>query len=249
MAIAQRPAMAIASIGLRYGRSRKLFANIALSGKLQPHSCSIVGCGTPSAAGFASAASNYDASPPADSSNKSTSSPSSSSSSTSSGSTAAEGSQSWNQAWNPRTEGRPPSIFDRLQAAHHSQYSAFPLEQGEVYVPKMHDKVPSQGLRQKSRGGVETDPQENEFPGKGHRRAWNDAKKEREQHMKGVDTTRLPLSKKEYSIRRFLDRAPDNLTNMHAREDAEDAFGSNKKHKVSGRRRSRPGAVTIPMGR
>merc|ERR1711879_592423 len=114
-----------------------------------------------------------------------------------------------------------------------------------------HHKVPQEGLSPHSRGGVEARSQDdnNEFPGKGNRRAWNET--DTESHMRGVDTTRIPLSKREMSIRSTMSRAPDAQTNMHAPEDAEDAFGSRKKPKTQSlrRRRPRPGAVIIPMGR
>lgn len=133
------------------------------------------------------------------------------------------------------TQSRTPSIFDYARSG-----------QGT----KRHGQISKRGIGLDVSGKTQKESSIDWFPGRGTSINLREAeiRQEAESHMRGVDTTRIPLSRKEMSFRKNLDRAPDHQTNTEAREDAEDKFGSNKKPPTKGRKRKpRPGPVTIPM--
>lgn len=128
-------------------------------------------------------------------------------------------------------ESAAPSIFDRTWTERRDwRYR--------------HRKVPRAGDGAVIVPGLGDGPEADEKPGYGSRRCWigEGGYRGLAHHFRGVDTTRLPMSKVERAFRSTLKSAPDQLTNTEAPGDVEDLALIKKMT----RRPRRSGAVVIP---
>lgn len=123
---------------------------------------------------------------------------------------------------------RAASIFDRLDQGRRSGAP-----------PSRHGALPEAGVYGP---GMGEGPEDEDRPGFGSRRCLIAAWRLTQQHMRGVDTTRLPMGKIEQAARDTWNRAPDAKTDPNAPGDVE----SKDVTKRMSRRPRRQGAVTIP---